>query len=177
MGAGPFNKILVPVDFAGTTDDLVASGLHVELGEMKIEYASASARSLEVAAGLAGGGELRLLHATPAMDTGRHYGAAAKVGMLSSAIEEIHREARKAALEVLEHLAERYCKGAKVSFESRPGPPLPLILKEAEAFGADLIVMPASGRSRVARFFLGSTADRVIREAGCPVLVIPPDGD
>jgi nucleotide-binding universal stress UspA family protein len=33
--------------------------------------------------------------------------------------------------------------------------------------------MASSGRSRVARFFVGSTADRVIREANCPVLVIP----
>ena len=37
----------------------------------------------------------------------------------------------------------------------------------------DLIVLAASGRSRVARFFVGSTADRIIREASCPVLVVP----
>jgi hypothetical protein len=34
-------------------------------------------------------------------------------------------------------------------------------------------VLAASGRSRVARFFVGSTADRIIREASCPVLVVP----
>lgn len=174
MATRVFHRILVPVDFTGATDELVASGLHVELGEMKIEFASASARSLEIAAGLVDGGELHLLHATPAMDQALHYGAAARIGMLSSAIEEIHRDARKASIEVLQSLAARYCPGVKVSFESRPGPPLPLILDEARSFGADLIIMPASGRSSVARFFLGSTADRVIREAGCPVLVIPP---
>jgi len=43
-------------------------------------------------------------------------------------------------------------------------------------FEADLIIMAASGRSRVTRFFVGSTADRVIRQAKCPVLVIPASG-
>ena len=46
--------------------------------------------------------------------------------------------------------------------------------EEATKFDADLIVLPASARSTVARFFLGSTADRVIRQAPCPVLVVPP---
>lgn len=58
----------------------------------------------------------------------------------------------------------------------RPGQPLAVVLEEAERFKPDLIVMAASGRSRVARFFVGSTADRVIRQAPCPVMVVPADG-
>jgi nucleotide-binding universal stress UspA family protein len=36
--------------------------------------------------------------------------------------------------------------------------------------GADLIVMSTHGRGGAPRFFLGSVAERVVREAGCPVL-------
>ena len=38
----------------------------------------------------------------------------------------------------------------------------------------DMVVMAASGRGAVDRFLFGSTAERVIKHAGCPVLVIPP---
>jgi nucleotide-binding universal stress UspA family protein len=44
---------------------------------------------------------------------------------------------------------------------------------------ADLIVLATHGRGRVARFFLGSVADKVVRGATCPVLVVrslPPTG-
>jgi nucleotide-binding universal stress UspA family protein len=60
-----------------------------------------------------------------------------------------------------------------VEFVVRPGAALDVILEEARRFRADLVVMAASGRSKVARFFVGSTADRVIRQMHCPVLVIP----
>jgi nucleotide-binding universal stress UspA family protein len=43
------------------------------------------------------------------------------------------------------------------------------------ALAADLIVMGTHGRRGVPRFFLGSVAERVVREAGCPVLTIRPD--
>jgi nucleotide-binding universal stress UspA family protein len=38
---------------------------------------------------------------------------------------------------------------------------------------ADLIVLATHGRGRVARFFLGSVADKVVRAAPRPVLVVP----
>ena len=174
MPASSFSKVLVPVDFSASTDELVASGLRVEVGELKIEYASASAQALEIAARtVAETGELRLLHVTPALDQAAVYSGVARFGLPQSAIDDIHRDATRASIEVLEHLAGRYCPGTKVSCHARPGIALDAILEEATSFEADLIVLPASGRNRVARFFLGSTADRVIREARCPVLVIP----
>jgi nucleotide-binding universal stress UspA family protein len=39
------------------------------------------------------------------------------------------------------------------------------------ASGADLIALATHGRGRVARFFLGSVADKVVRGAPCPVFV------
>ena len=48
------------------------------------------------------------------------------------------------------------------------------ILAEAGAFHADLIVLGSHGRSGWPRLFLGSVADAVLRQAPCPVLVVPP---
>ncbi len=48
------------------------------------------------------------------------------------------------------------------------------ILEAARALPADLIVMGSHGRSGVPRLFLGSVAERVLRSASCPVLVVPP---
>lgn len=44
----------------------------------------------------------------------------------------------------------------------------------ASELGADLIVVGSHGRHGVARWLLGSVAEAVVRQAACPVLVIPP---
>ncbi len=46
----------------------------------------------------------------------------------------------------------------------------PMIARLAEELAADLIVVGAHPRPEVVRFLVGSTAERVIRLAGCPVL-------
>ena len=48
------------------------------------------------------------------------------------------------------------------------------ILLQAERLGAELIVMGTHGRSGFERLFLGSTAEKVLRLASCPVLTVPP---
>jgi nucleotide-binding universal stress UspA family protein len=47
------------------------------------------------------------------------------------------------------------------------------IVRFAQEHGADLIVMGTHGYGAVKRFLLGSVADRVVRQAHCPVLVVP----
>jgi nucleotide-binding universal stress UspA family protein len=172
----PFQRILVPVDFARATDQMIADGTALEIGEdLHIDVSPASARSIEIATGLcADGGEVRLLHATPALEQGSIYGGASGLGGLSTAIDEIHANAHKAAIQCLERLAADYRSDRiTVSCHATHGVALKVVLETAKAFPADLIVLAASGRSRVARFFLGSTADRIIRESECPVLVLP----
>jgi nucleotide-binding universal stress UspA family protein len=44
----------------------------------------------------------------------------------------------------------------------------------AASLEANLIVVGTHGRSGVARLLLGSVAEGVMRQAGCPVLVVPP---
>lgn len=48
------------------------------------------------------------------------------------------------------------------------------ILARADAIGADLLVMGSHGRSGFDRFVLGSVTERIVRQAACPVLVVPP---
>lgn len=48
------------------------------------------------------------------------------------------------------------------------------IVRRAETWGARLIVVGSQGRTGLARLFLGSVAERVVRYAHCPVLVARP---
>jgi nucleotide-binding universal stress UspA family protein len=46
------------------------------------------------------------------------------------------------------------------------------ILSVAREYRSDLIIITTHGRTGLKRLFLGSTAERVVREAPCPVLVV-----
>jgi nucleotide-binding universal stress UspA family protein len=59
----------------------------------------------------------------------------------------------------------------------QPGTPLALtpadeIVAAAREWKADLIVTASHGRSGVSRLLLGSTAESVLRQAACTVMVI-----
>lgn len=47
-----------------------------------------------------------------------------------------------------------------------------VIAETASELDCDLIVIPSHGREGLERFFLGSVAARVLRQASCPVLVL-----
>jgi nucleotide-binding universal stress UspA family protein len=48
------------------------------------------------------------------------------------------------------------------------------ILAQVDQVHADLLVMGTHGRSGFERLFLGSTAEKVLRKARCPVMTVPP---
>jgi nucleotide-binding universal stress UspA family protein len=52
------------------------------------------------------------------------------------------------------------------------GDPGEEITNFAESLAADLIVMPSHGRTGIKRLLIGSVAERVVRLAHCPVLVL-----
>jgi nucleotide-binding universal stress UspA family protein len=55
-----------------------------------------------------------------------------------------------------------------------------VLLDYAEENDVDLLILGSHGRTGVERFLLGSTTEKVIRSAPCPVLVVKPsprDGD
>jgi universal stress protein A len=56
------------------------------------------------------------------------------------------------------------------------GLPADAILRAARRTRADLIVMGTHGRSGLSRVFLGSVAERVVRESRCPVLTVRAHG-
>jgi len=67
---------------------------------------------------------------------------------------------------------------APVSVVVLEGPVADAILDHAEATGADLIVMSTHGRSGMERWLLGSVAEKVVRSARIPVMLIrPPAAD
>lgn len=63
-------------------------------------------------------------------------------------------------------------KGMKVETLAKEGYPPEVIIDEAERAGADLIAMGTHGRSGLAHLLLGSTAERVVQSARCPVLTV-----
>lgn len=64
--------------------------------------------------------------------------------------------------------------GDKVNYRviTRVGNPADLVNRAAAELQADSIVMATHGRKGVARLLLGSVAEKVIREAPCPVLAV-----
>jgi len=79
-------------------------------------------------------------------------------------------------LEAQEHLdklaRELRSGGLNVETVAREGYPPEVIVSEAERVGADLIAMGTHGRSGLAHLLLGSTAERVVQKAPCPVMTV-----
>jgi len=83
-------------------------------------------------------------------------------------------EALRLAEDYLRGAAE-YCSvlGVPVDIALAMGSPARQIVREALAIGADLIAMATHGRGGLGRWMIGSVADRVVRAATIPVLVVP----
>ena len=78
-----------------------------------------------------------------------------------------------AALERLQESAARLAEaGVTVEVLAKEGYPPEVVVAEADGIGADLIAMGIQGRSGLAHLVLGSTAERVVQHAGCPVLTV-----
>jgi nucleotide-binding universal stress UspA family protein len=82
------------------------------------------------------------------------------------------QEMARVETEALDYLrsVEARLDGVPVECVVRFGAPLPEILGEAAAFGADLIAVTTAGRSGLGRM-LGSVADQVFRKAAVPVVL------
>ncbi len=62
-----------------------------------------------------------------------------------------------------------------ITMETKTGfSPWSEILDTAAAIGADLIVMATHGRKGLQKLFLGSTTEKVVERASCPVLLLRP---
>ena len=71
---------------------------------------------------------------------------------------------------------EKVGEDVKIRVLVTTGTPSPEIVMAAEREEVDLIVIATHGRGGIAQALLGSTTDRVLRKAPCPVLVIRSGG-
>lgn len=84
--------------------------------------------------------------------------------------------AEQDARERMKHLADRL--DLKIPYEIAvvTGEPAPEIIRAAGEHHADLVVMATHGRTGLSHFFLGSVAERVVRESPVPVLTVRAGG-
>jgi nucleotide-binding universal stress UspA family protein len=90
-------------------------------------------------------------------------------------IEAMERSSMASAKEYLQKQAEMLMtKGIQVETEVQFGIVVDTLLEFAEKNAVDLIVIATHGRSGISRWVLGSVADRLLRSANAPVLMVRP---
>ncbi len=150
---GLFKAILVPVDFSPCSDEAFRVACQV-------------ARLC--------GARLFVLHV---IDTSA-LAALHRLGLLavpSEAAPQRRRLRHYARLNVRQLLESKEAEGLKITRTIVEGAPFVEIAKIARTETVDLVVMGSyGGRSgSVDKIFFGSTAEKVVRTAGCPVLTVP----
>ena len=153
MAESLFTKILVPVDFSPCSKEAFRVALTL-------------ARTFQA--------ELLLLHVidTSALATFNQLGLLA---VPSDAQGQKRRLRHHARLNVRRLLESEPTKGVTVTRIVLEGGPFVEIAKTARMEKVDLVVMGSyGGRSgNVDKIFFGSTAEKVVRTAGCPVWTVP----
>ena len=115
-----------------------------------------------------GGATVRLLYVSPEPEN--------RVNEDGVVVAYTDQETERLEAEGLDYLrtVEARFDGTAVECAVRFGDPLSEILREAEAFGADLIAVTTAGRSGMGRALLGSVAEQVFRRAETPVMLLRP---
>jgi nucleotide-binding universal stress UspA family protein len=85
-------------------------------------------------------------------------------------LRELDRRAQRRLESAVRRCRARRCRVEALQLN---GPPAALILDTAVAQGAGLIVLGSHGHGAAYDFFVGSTAQEVLRRAPCPVVVVP----
>jgi nucleotide-binding universal stress UspA family protein len=139
-----------------------------------VDFSEFSQEAVRIGSGLARafGGEVMVLHVC---DTPKSVDHAVLTGHTRAihSLLDLQKENAKAARRKLDEWVERYDWGkAKVSVEVKEGAPYAEITDQAKAINADLIVIGSHGRSGFVRMLIGSTTERVVRKATCPVLSV-----
>jgi len=139
----PLRTVLIGTSLGEESDQIVRAGLAVAL---------------------AAGARIHLVHALEPLLAGFEVGAGPDLEreQIARREQELRRQVRRLGVGELE------LAGTQV----RAGAPHQVITRAAQQIGADLIVVGATGSGPFAAELLGSTADRVLRKAACPVLVV-----
>jgi len=87
-------------------------------------------------------------------------------------------EYRNQAIAHVEEIAKKAASGGvEVKGVAVERPAWAAILEHAESLPADLIVMGTRGLTGIKHVALGSTAERIVRKAACPVLTVKKGND
>lgn len=140
-----FSKVFVPLDGS-------------ELAESALEYAKAICD-----------GKIHLFRVQP-------YPPISSLPLDMPATQAMIEAEKNATTSYLEKTSYKLAAEGNVhlSWSQKMGDPASSILQEAREEGADCIVMSSHGRTGWSRFLLGSVAEKVVRHATCPVLIVRP---
>jgi nucleotide-binding universal stress UspA family protein len=146
-----YRRILVPVDGSATS-----------MAGMKEAMKVAKAH----------GSRLRALNVVDEMVLAQSVDMFGMAGGSADLIESL-RDAGRKALDQATKLADRGGIGLHTIMRESGGRSVSdVILEEARKWRADLVVMGTHGRRGMNRMLLGSDAERVLREAPAPVLLV-----
>jgi nucleotide-binding universal stress UspA family protein len=143
-------RILLPTDFSSCAN-------------YALPYAAAIARAT--------GATIICVHVVESIVPAVGYSGLAEPMPIADVSEQLEDSAERE----LPRLAE--CEefdGLKVEEVIVHGDPAAEIVRVAGEREADLIVVSSHGRTGLGRIIFGSTAEAVVRHAGCPVLVVKP---
>jgi len=87
-------------------------------------------------------------------------------------LDSLYLEVRKGADEEMDRIASTFPDNLEVQRVIRIGSPYSDILSFADEEAIDLIVIGSHGKKGLDRVLFGSTAQKVIRRAKCPVLTV-----
>lgn len=155
------HTILIPVDFSEADKRACKYGVGIAEGLEKARQAGALPGDPIVV-------EVFHCYEIPAVK-----GPDGSVLVDSDTETEIMEDAKKRLSAFIGSYADRE---VTLRTEARQGPPAETILERAKEIGANLIVMGTHGRKGLARFFLGSVAEQVLRSSTVPVLTLRPKG-
>jgi nucleotide-binding universal stress UspA family protein len=100
----------------------------------------------------------------------------ADLGFGQVVLPGVEEELRQKSAEELESLIATEIAGrVPASCAVRTGKPYQEILRAAKERKIDLIIMATHGHTGVEHILFGSTAERIVRHATCPVLTIRPE--
>lgn len=93
-------------------------------------------------------------------------------GPIPTSLHYLRDTGAEAETRLEEEAARLRSEGLTVETLAREGDPAEVIADEARRCGADLLALGTHGRSGLAYLLLGSTAERVVQHAPCPVLTL-----
>src|SRR5580704_8801537 len=134
-----------------------------------IDFSDASRTALDVAAEMASrfGAELLLVHVQPAIEDLPRSVSIFKEGQYDQSLDD------KAAQQLKELAATVAQKNVKVRTELGTGNDVGMeLIRIAENEHADLIVIATHGMTGWREFAFGTVAEKVVKQADCPVLVL-----